>query len=134
MLTIVVLELGYNVKYVARHGRTFPKDPFSIRETGVYHKFDSGTQESTWIFMQASDSMKERLRRSYQRSNETVPMNQFLMHASILQGASEHWRDYLIYLEDTFSKLVSLIRFAQLCLCSILTVENSRSTEAFTQM
>ena len=110
----MVLELGYNIKYVAPHGRAFPKDPFSIRETGVYHKFDSGTQESTWIYMQASEALEGRLRRTYERSNDTVPMNQFLMHASILHSVSEYWRDYLVYLEDTFSKLVSCP-----CLCEI---------------
>jgi hypothetical protein len=103
----MILELGYNLKYVAPHGRTFPKDPFSIRETGIYHRFDSETQESIWIFMQASDALKDRLRRTYERSNDTVPMNQFLMHASIFHSVSEYWRDYLVYLEDTFSKLVS---------------------------
>jgi hypothetical protein len=111
-----VLELGYYIKYVAPHGRTFPKDPFSVRETGVYHKFDSASQESTWIFMQASDSFKDRLRRTYERSNDTVPMNQFLMHASIFYSVSEHWRDYLVYLEDTFSKLVG---FPSPCTVSI---------------
>jgi hypothetical protein len=103
----MILELGYNLKYVAPHGRTFPKDPFSIRETGIYHKFDSEAQESIWIFMQASDALKDRLRRTHERSKDIVPMNQFLMHASIFHNLSEYWRDYLVYLEDTFSKLVS---------------------------
>ena len=88
--------------------RAFPKDPFSIRETGVYHSFDADTRQSSWVFMQASGTLRERLTECFARSNETEPMVQFKIHGVILQTASDGWRDYLVYLEETFSKLVSV--------------------------
>lgn len=100
-------DIGYNIKYVAPHMRAFPKDPFSIRETGVYHSFDADTRQSSWVFMQASGTLRERLTECFAHSNETEPMVQFKIHGVILQTASDGWRDYLVYLEETFSKLVS---------------------------
>jgi len=36
-------------------------------------------------------------------------MVQFQLHAVILLSVSEDWRDYLVYLEEYFSKLVSVV-------------------------
>lgn len=97
--------IGYNIKYVAKHGRAFPKDPFSIREVGVYQHFSSSTQQCNWVLLQASDQLKDRLRRAFQSYDDTLPVKQFLLHLMILLDASEDWREYLIYLEEEFSKL-----------------------------
>lgn len=100
-------DIGYNIKYVAKHGRPYPKDPFSVREFGVYQHFSSSTQQCRWIFIQAPHHIKDRLRRTFQSCKETLPQIQFLIHAMILMDVSEDWRDYLVYLEEEFSKLVS---------------------------
>ncbi|CZR52532.1 uncharacterized protein PAC_02409 [Phialocephala subalpina] len=99
-------SIGYNVKYVARHGRTTPKDPFSIREVGVYQHYSSLTQKCSWVFLQASEQLQDRLRRTFQHCDDTAPSNQFLLHSMILLSLSEDWRDYLVYLEEEFSMLV----------------------------
>ncbi|KAH8708494.1 hypothetical protein GQ44DRAFT_463058 [Phaeosphaeriaceae sp. PMI808] len=97
--------IGYNIKYVARHGRAFPTDPFSIRETGVYQNFSSSNQESSWVFLQASGYLQKRLMGAFRLCDDTLPSKQFLLHAIILLDAAETWREYLIYLEDEFSKV-----------------------------
>lgn len=101
-------DIGYNIKYVAKHGRAFPKDPFSIREVGVYQHFSGSTQQCNWVLLQASDQLKDRLGRAFHYCDDTVPVKQFLLHSMIILDASEDWREYLIYLEDEFSRLVSL--------------------------
>ena len=100
-------DIGYNIKYVAKHGRAFPKDPFSIREVGVYQHFSSSTQQCNWVLLQASEQLKGRLGRVFQSWDDTQPAKQFLLHSMILLDVSEDWREYLIYLEEEFSKLVS---------------------------
>jgi hypothetical protein len=100
-------DIGYNIKYVAKHGRALPNDPFSIREIGVYQHFSSLTQQSNWVFLQSSDELKDRLRRAFQLSDSGFPAKQFLLHSMVLLDVSENWREYLVYLEDEFSKLVS---------------------------
>ncbi|PVH74946.1 hypothetical protein DL98DRAFT_658401 [Cadophora sp. DSE1049] len=107
-------EIAYNIKYVTRHGRNFPLDPFSIRETGVYHKSlpDSGT--SNWILLSPSDALSERLAKVFQEMQTSDPLQQMRCHALIFLCLSENWRDYVNYLEDNFSKLMDRGFFSNL--------------------
>ena len=86
--------------------RTFPKDPYSLRETGIYHSFDARTQKAKWVFIQSSAPLENRLKRCFSHPVDTDDASQFKIHGVILQTALDGWRDYLVYLEDTFSKLV----------------------------
>ncbi|RYO26177.1 hypothetical protein AA0111_g8172 [Alternaria arborescens] len=99
-------NIGYNIKYVAKHGRRYPTDPFSIREIGVYQHFSSSDQRCQWIFLQAPDHLKDRLRSNLQCFDDNPPMRQVLQHSMLLLEVSEDWREYLVYLEEEFSKIV----------------------------
>lgn len=85
-------------------------DPFSIREVGVYQQFFSNSQISNWIFLQAPAHLQERLRRAFSDADETVPLQQFQLHSSILLCVSNDWREYLSYLEEDFSLLVCVLQ------------------------
>ncbi|KAL2820554.1 hypothetical protein BDW59DRAFT_174470 [Aspergillus cavernicola] len=100
-------DIGYNVKYVAQHGQPYPKDPFSVRETGVYHSFDADTQQAQWIFIQASGALQGRLEGYFAMAAESQADAQVQIHGMIFQCASQAWRDYLVYLEGAFSQLVT---------------------------
>jgi hypothetical protein len=39
------------------------------------------------------------------RVDEAVPILQFKLHGVVLQGVSEGWREYLVYLEDRFAQM-----------------------------
>ncbi|KAF3081621.1 hypothetical protein TWF102_009747 [Orbilia oligospora] len=100
-------DLGYLYKYVDLHGRERPKDPFSIRQTGVYHKYDPQAKRSVWIFIQPSESLKERLDSLFSRYKDN-PIDialQVEVHFLVLTHAAKNWRPYITYLEDTFSKI-----------------------------
>ncbi|KAL4812940.1 hypothetical protein BDW67DRAFT_193159 [Aspergillus spinulosporus] len=99
-------DIGYNIKYVAAHGRTFPKDPFSVRETGVYHGFDAETQQTQWVIIQPSQELQERTRDYFTHPHESQVESQIRIHGIIFQSATQAWREYLVYLEATFSKMV----------------------------
>ena len=83
-------------------------DPFSIREVGVYQHFSSSHQQCQWVFLQAPDQLKDQLRRNLQRSDHGSPTKQVLQHSMVLLEVSDNWRDYLIYLEEEFSRIVSV--------------------------
>ncbi|RDW84190.1 uncharacterized protein DSM5745_04516 [Aspergillus mulundensis] len=104
----VCQDIGYNVKYVAAHGRSFPKDPYSVRETGVYHGFDAAAQQTQWVFIQASQELQERMRGYFTRPEESHAEAQIGIHGIIFQTASQAWREYLVYLEGTFAKMASI--------------------------
>ncbi|KAH8592032.1 hypothetical protein B0O99DRAFT_597651 [Bisporella sp. PMI_857] len=102
-----VFEVAYNVKYVARHRRNSPlKDPFSIRETGVYHKLQTGLAKCTWIFLNPSETLSERLAKASTEPEASEPLGQFRWHALILLCLSESWRDYVNHLEENLSNLM----------------------------
>ena len=103
---LTCVDIGYNIKYAARHLRKYPTDPFSIRETGVYHSFLADTQVSNWIFIQASEPLEGRLQKCFEHADETIPLLQFKLHGMVLQVVSEGWRDYIVYLEDRFAQMV----------------------------
>ncbi|KAF1927264.1 uncharacterized protein M421DRAFT_65877 [Didymella exigua CBS 183.55] len=98
--------IGYNIKYVAKHGRRYPTDPFSIREIGVYQHFSSSDRQCRWVFLQAPDQLKNRLRHNLGCFDNDLPMNQVLQHSMLLLEVSEDWREYLMYLEEEFSRIV----------------------------
>ncbi|KAL4883538.1 hypothetical protein BJY04DRAFT_216362 [Aspergillus karnatakaensis] len=79
-------DIGYNIKYVAPHGRSQLKDPFSVRETGIYHGFDVDKQQSRWLFVQASDHLRERLNEAFRYSDRSSIEAQIALHGIIFQG------------------------------------------------
>jgi hypothetical protein len=100
--------VAYNVKYVARHGREAPlQDPFSIRETGVYHHWQSVPAKCTWILLNPSETLSERLAEAFTEPENAEALGQIHWHALILLCLSENWRDYVNHLEENFSYLVS---------------------------
>ena len=104
LIPLGCLELGYNIKYVEEHGRTLPNDPYSIRETGVYQKFNSSTNRSNWIFIQPSTTLRAELVRFFSQTRR--PSEECQAHGTVLIIASDNWRFYINYLEETFAGLV----------------------------
>ncbi|OCK75784.1 hypothetical protein K432DRAFT_307764 [Lepidopterella palustris CBS 459.81] len=101
--------IGYNIKYVAEHGRPFLKDPYSVRETGVFQLCANGsntTQRCNWIFVHPSEALEERLGEIFKNAKETSCALQFQIHALALLSVSENWRTYTNYLEESFRLLL----------------------------
>ncbi|KAF3902594.1 hypothetical protein ABW21_db0208062 [Orbilia brochopaga] len=102
-------DIGYLFKYVDLHGRdgVTPDDPFVIRQTGVYHKYDPHTKKAVWIFIQSSESLKERLEALFLRYKDT-PIDvalQVEIHFLVLTHGARNWRPYMMHLEKVFDKL-----------------------------
>ncbi|KAH7094942.1 hypothetical protein FB567DRAFT_574833 [Paraphoma chrysanthemicola] len=99
-------EIAYNFKYVARHGRSTPQDPFSIRQVGVYHQFEENSFTSNWVFLQAPDNLQARLASDYEGCEVSELVTQSYHHAAVFQCLSEDWREYVNHLEDALSTLM----------------------------
>ncbi|KAH7085296.1 hypothetical protein BKA63DRAFT_499329 [Paraphoma chrysanthemicola] len=99
-------EIAYNFKYVARHGRSIPQDPFSIRQIGVYHQFQENSFTSKWVFLQAPDNLQTRLASEFENGEVLKPVTQSYHHAAVFQCLSEDWREYVNHLEDALSTLM----------------------------
>ncbi|KAE9969760.1 hypothetical protein BLS_005224 [Venturia inaequalis] len=100
-------EIAYNFKYVARHGRgAVLKDPFSIRQIGVYHRSAGKSGKSAWILLHVPEALSERLSIAIGECDGSKPLDQFRLHALMLSHLSEDWRAYIGYLEDSFTDLM----------------------------
>ncbi|KAF2810478.1 uncharacterized protein BDZ99DRAFT_571050 [Mytilinidion resinicola] len=101
-------EIGYNIKYVAGHGRPFLKDPYVIRETGIYQKFwntSASKQGCNWVLIHASDALEERAKNLFKSPWKTACPVQFQMHVMILLFVSDTWRPFISFNEELFWKL-----------------------------
>ncbi|KAF3311892.1 hypothetical protein TWF173_007977 [Orbilia oligospora] len=100
-------EIGYILKYAARHNRDRPKDPFVIRQTGVNQICCPQRQLGVWILLHAATGLKDRLRSLFEKFNRE-PGNlalQIEIHLVIFQYCGEGWRPYIAYLESFAEEL-----------------------------
>lgn len=93
-------ELCYNLRYVQKSGRE--THPWSVRQMGVYQKFDFNESSSTWIFLQPTCQVK-RLAIAMPNQRTRHPLD---THISILSSTTEAWRWYLKELDQTIRSLV----------------------------
>ncbi|KAF2827276.1 hypothetical protein CC86DRAFT_405410 [Ophiobolus disseminans] len=96
-------EITYNVKYVARHGRASQHDPFSIRQTGVYHKFQASSEPNIWLLLHPPENLSRRFAQACTHPQASEPVAQARYHALVFHCLSDNWREYVNYLEETFT-------------------------------
>ncbi|KAI0020907.1 hypothetical protein F4780DRAFT_779130 [Xylariomycetidae sp. FL0641] len=90
-------EKGYEVCYLLRtyqrHGRASPRDPWSLRQMAVYHKFNVLENRSCWVLIQPFAQCKPSfLSRSLKGGDEKEPHS---LHAIFMSTALATWRWYL---------------------------------------
>ena len=93
-----VLECAYGLRYVELNNRKDTVEPWSIRQTVVYHKYSTQKQCSTWVFIAASNTVELRMDNYLKSVDTVVNSNPFEVHLIILDTALANWRPYVIYL------------------------------------
>ena len=107
-----IWEFCYNLRYVERNGRNHG-DPWSLRQTGVYHSYDYKSQKSIWIILQPSTYVLEHIEnvlRTLPRDDSLSRGGYMLLHCFILSSMERNWRDYIEDLQTRLDGLVSLIQ------------------------
>ena len=102
-------EFCYNVKYVARNGRP-QRNPWSIRQTGIYERHNLHTGESVWIILEPSERAHRRLKEattSRHLSGGKTRATCMALHAAILIASGREWGEYL---EDLRGQMQQLVR------------------------
>ena len=106
----VVAELCYNLRFVQHNGRTLG-DPWSLRQIGVYQKYDRTNGRSVWIFISASDvphQAVDAVRQSSTFNDERRLSTVVMVHAALFETATFEWRTYLESLDAQIELLVWL--------------------------
>ncbi|KAH8745430.1 hypothetical protein F5882DRAFT_446440 [Hyaloscypha sp. PMI_1271] len=98
--TSPLIELCYNIRYVERNDRS-PKNPWSLRQAGIYQQVIPDQQKSIWILLQPYlnlyDNLKEKLdERS--TNGETPIHSSHLLHLDFLFSTASNWGEYIEYL------------------------------------
>jgi hypothetical protein len=97
-------ELCYNLHHVEQNGRN-RGNPWSLRQTGIYHQLDLATKRSVWIFIQASGPTREEIFRVLRSAR--YGENPMLLHLEVLFAMSRNWPDYIEYLSSKLDELAS---------------------------
>jgi hypothetical protein len=91
-------DIHYRLQYVVRNFRN-RGDPFSLRQTGVYHKFSRDVDESVWIILHPSADIQRRLRLALQNiPTECRKSNPMLLHLVFISSTASGWDQYIEHL------------------------------------
>jgi hypothetical protein len=96
------LEISYVTPYVERHGRDL-KDPWSLRQVGVYHQTTAG-ETSRWVFIDLKSHAESYLNDLLSDSSEKPEV---AIHALLAMHLCKNWADYVEYLANELGKYVS---------------------------
>ena len=82
--------------------------PWSLRQTGVYQRYDTLTERSVWILLQPSDYMHRRLSEPLNKNDfmTGIPLSPFYLHGIFLYASERNWTDWI---EDVQHRIESLV-------------------------
>ncbi|KAL4742701.1 hypothetical protein BDV11DRAFT_202562 [Aspergillus similis] len=98
------LEIIYIIKYAFDKSPVDKgRDPWVLRQTGVYHKYEFATRSSTWLFLNPTTECRfqDRLKRCLLSPAErsSLQRNPLLIHSMLFGTFFPAWREYLKHLE-----------------------------------
>ncbi|KAK0929617.1 hypothetical protein LTR48_005638 [Friedmanniomyces endolithicus] len=114
-------ELCYNVPHVERHGRDL-RDPWSMRQTALWHQHSLNTDPARWIMLNVSTSTRTALDRFVASGNSQCCG--LALHAHLLAALGRNWTAYI---EDLTVALLEQDNKASYC-----SIDKSRDNHGFT--
>jgi hypothetical protein len=92
-----ILECAYGLRFVERNGYDAGKDPWSVRQTAFYHRYNHGKQ--TWILISPSQDFQSNLEDYVQQfgnpGDSYQLKNPFELHSIFIASAIANWRWYI---------------------------------------
>ncbi|OJJ46048.1 hypothetical protein ASPZODRAFT_67019 [Penicilliopsis zonata CBS 506.65] len=97
------IEIAYICKYVFFKPNDEEKDPWSLRQTGVFQRYDLRTKQSTWVFLHPTKKslFQTRLEQIVTSQQECLKLqaHPLLLHNVLLSTVFPQWRECLAYYE-----------------------------------
>lgn len=97
------LEIAYGLRYAELNNRSV-LEPWSIRQTAIYHKFKANDRSSSWVMIAPSKSAETSLDRYIKSCKDIAQLNPFEIHLIVLDTALANWRPYIIGLTERITK------------------------------
>lgn len=104
VLTLLTIsEICYNVLHVQKHGRKLP-DPWSLRQTGIYHQMVNDQLGSRWIVLDLQGDLQANLKDFLESRTD---YSHLAMHLELLIAMGSNWSEYIEFLGSELRKQVS---------------------------
>lgn len=101
------------LKYVEKHDDSpeVSSNPWTIRQTVIYQRFDCRSLQSNHIFVRLSMSTRCALQDVLQSDHDAGEICQFIsrwgsIHVLFLRTLNENWRQYINYLDGEVESIV----------------------------
>ena len=102
---LILSECAYALRYVDLNRRDDSK-PWSIRQTVIYHKYQSGNKSSTWVMVSPSEKTEVCLDGYIQKCGDMTLLNPFEIHLLVLDTLLANWRPYIVDLTERITQQV----------------------------
>lgn len=112
------LEIAYGIRYAELNNRSV-EDPWSIRQTAIYHKFKANDRSSSWVMIAASKRTETSLDRYIKSCKDIAQLDPFEIHLIVLDTALANWRPYIVGLTE---KVTQQVRPISTTLSSVSTL------------
>jgi hypothetical protein len=107
-----MVELTYLLKYTETRNSAEEKADWSVRQIGVYHRYDPRAMQNTWIILfPTADSSTQRDLVNEVSSTcnmEQTAYHPLSLHMSLIQARIHNWRLCVSQFEDKVWELVRL--------------------------
>ena len=107
VFSLTTAECAYALRYIELNHRS-TKNPWSLRQTAVYQRYNSKSESSTWVIISASEKMEICLDRYLKSKHAFGTQNPFEIHLLLLETALANWRPFIISLTQKINEQVSL--------------------------
>ena len=98
--------------YIEPSGRVAGRDPWSYRQTGVYHRYDRANDNNTFLMLHPKrESNIQKLVESYIQlpvENQSLVGHPLNMHLIVLYSSSRHWQGYIESLAESLADIVGI--------------------------
>lgn len=102
---LTTLEIAYGLRYAELNSRQ-STEPWSIRQTAIYHRFRANSMASTWVLISASQRAEQCIDRYVKSCVDLSPLNPFEIHLILLDTIIANWRPYIVSLTDRIRQQV----------------------------
>jgi hypothetical protein len=101
------IECAYVLRFVELNHRKNARDPWSLRQSAVYHQYRATTRSSTWLTIALSQRAQSRLDSYIRVSGDLSRYDPFELHLLLLDTATTNWRPYLVDMAAQTNEQVS---------------------------
>lgn len=97
--------MAYGLRYAELNNRRV-QNPWSLRQTVVYHKYKANDESSSWVMIAASKRTETSLDRYIESCEDIAQLNPFEIHLIVLDTALANWRPYIVDLTERITQQV----------------------------